>query len=113
MGNPLEIDPHGKNPHLSGSKLDAGKNRVDLVLGDFANALWQVAQVGTFGADKYTEHGWLNVPDGLNRYADAQLRHFLKSKQGEYSDPESGLPHAAHEAWNALAKLELLLRSKE
>jgi len=108
-----EAEPFNTSPHTRGAKLDAGKNRANLVLGDFANALWHVAEVGTFGAKKYTDHGWLDVPNGVDRYADAQLRHFLKASQGECRDPESGLLHAAHEAWNALAKLELLLRTED
>jgi hypothetical protein len=28
-------------------------------------------------------------------------------------DPDSGLLHAAHTAWGALARLELILREKE
>lgn len=30
---------------------------------------------------------------------------------GENNDPESGLPHMAHAAWNALALVEYLLRT--
>jgi hypothetical protein len=35
------------------------------------------------------------------------MRHLLAQAAGEINDPESGLPHAAHAAWNALAVLEL------
>ena len=109
----VETDPHGVDAHSPGAKLDAGKNRVDLVLGDFAHALWAVSEVGTFGANKYTDHGWISVLGGINRYSDAQLRHYLKAKSGEVFDPDSGRLHAAHEAWNALAKLELMLRAEQ
>lgn len=93
-----------------GVKFDSGKPRVSLVLGGFSRALEAVSEVGTFGANKYTDDGWLSVPDGVARYSDAHLRHILKEQQGEVNDPESGLSHAAHTAWNALARLELLLR---
>ena len=107
----MESDPTGRDPHQSGAKLDAGKNRVGLVLGDFANALNEVSSVGTFGAVKYTPHGWLDVPDGIERYEDAMMRHWLKLKMGETHDPDSGLHHYAHLAWNALAVLELISRA--
>lgn len=107
-----ETDPNGKDPHEPGAKLDAGKIMPALVLGDFPNALTEVAKVGTYGAQKYSKSGWLTVPDGLARYEDAQLRHWLAQKRGELIDPDTDLHHAAHEAWNALAKLELMLRSQ-
>lgn len=104
-----ERDPTGRDAHAPGAKLDQGKPRPDLVLGAFAGALAAVTDVGTFGANKYTDHGWRSVPDGERRYADAQLRHYLKRKSGEVRDPDSGLLHLAHEAWNALAILQLHL----
>ena len=83
------------------------------MLGDFARALTAVVEVGTFGANKYTAHGWIGVPNGLARYEDAKLRHMLKRNLGEDRDPDSGLLHLAHEAWNALATLDLYLREQE
>ena len=108
-----ERDPHGTDQHAPGAKLDAGKPRVGLVLGDFAHALHAVACVGTFGACKYTDHGWLSVPNGPARYTDAMLRHWLAEQTGELTDEQTGLHHAAHLAWNALARLELLLREQQ
>ena len=107
-----ELDPHGKSQHEAGSKLDAGKNRLGLVLGDFSRALWAVGEIGTYGANKYSPHGWKQVPDGFERFTDAMLRHWLK-EQEEECDPDTGLTHAAHFAWNALARLECMLREKE
>lgn len=108
-----ERDPHGTPAHAPGAKLDAGKPRVGLVLADFARALTEVARVGTFGAQKYTDHGWLSVPGGQQRYTDAMLRHWLAEGRGELLDQQTGLHHAAHLAWNALARLELALRAQE
>ena len=103
----MENDPTGRNPHEAGAKLDAGKLRAGLVLGDFSRALTEVCAVGTFGANKYTPHGWLSVPDAQQRYTDAMMRHWLKDQAGETVDPDSGLSHKAHFAWNALVILEL------
>lgn len=107
-----ETDPHGMDAHEPGAKLDFGKPRPGLVLGDFAHALERVVEVGTYGANKYTDHGWLSVPNAISRYLDAAGRHRLKRERGEEIDDESGLPHLAHEAWNVLAVLELLHRAE-
>lgn len=109
-----EIDPNGKNPHEPGAKLDAGKacafrGAIDY----FPRAIESVAAVSTFGANKYAWKGWETVPEGFERYSDALVRHLLKEGQGEASDNDSGLLHAAHAAWNALARLELKLREQE
>lgn len=108
-----ESDPYGKLSNEPGAKLDAGKNRVGLVLGGFARALHAVSAVGTYGAAKYTDNGWIDVPDGERRYTDAMLRHLLREQVGEETDPDTGLHHAAHVAWNALARLDLMLRELE
>ncbi|CAM0044925.1 endolysin [Vibrio phage K392] len=108
-----EQDPNGIDQHDSGAKLDAGKPMAGRLLGMFGGALMAVSEVGTFGAKKYTEGGWQHVEDGFKRYDDAGMRHFLKRGMGEEFDEDSELPHLAHEAWNALAKLELYLREKK
>ena len=95
-----------------GVKLDNGKPRLDLVLGDFSTALWGVGLVGTFGANKYTDRGWQEVDNAIERYLSALLRHYFNFKNGEENDKESGLPHLAHLAWNSLAVLELYMRIK-
>lgn len=108
-----EVDPNGLNANTPGAKLDAGKVRPALVLGGFARALLEISKVGTFGAVKYTENGWMQVPNGEARYDDAKLRHWLYEKCGIENDPDTELVHAAHEAWNAIARLDLILRRKE
>lgn len=92
-----------------GFKYDTGKCRAALLVQDFPRALTAVAWVSTFGAVKYATHSWKLVPRAGERYADALHRHILAQASGEVNDPESGLPHAAHIAWNALALLELQL----
>jgi len=108
-----EIDPNGLNQHEPGAKLDSGKNRLGLVLLAFANALQEVGVVGTFGANKYTDNGWLSVSDGERRYTDAMLRHLLQEKTEGKIDKETGLLHSAQVAWNALARLQLQLMDKD
>lgn len=98
--------------HQPGAKDDAQKVQPALVYEGFARALLAVAQVGTYGAAKYTREGWVSVPNGRDRYTNAMHRHLLTEATGEQHDPESGLLHAAHAAWNALARLELQLRGE-
>lgn len=102
-----EADPTGRSQREPGAKVDAGKPRPALVLGGFANAVKDVVEVGTFGAIKYTDNGWRDVPDGQGRYMDAAMRHLLAALSGEDNDKESGLPHLSHAAWNLLAVQEL------
>lgn len=107
---PVESDPTGRTAHEAGAKLDYGKNRLGLVVGGFSRALQAVGEVGTYGANKYTDNGWIEVPDGVNRYTDAMYRHLMKEAGGEQRDEDTELLHAAHAAWNALARLDLMLR---
>lgn len=109
-----EADPTGRSPHELGAKLDAGKPAVFRgALGYFPRAIEQVAAVSTFGATKYAWKGWETVPDGINRYTDALGRHLLREGRGVTYDEDSGLLEAAHTAWNALARLELMLKEQE
>lgn len=106
----MENDPTGRKPSDLGAKLDDGKVYAG-VLSDFSLALIEVARVGTHGVHKYSRGGWLHVPDGETRYTDAMWRHLLAERHNIY-DVDSDLLHAAHLAWNALARLELMLRSE-
>lgn len=109
-----EKDPHGKAPGELGAKLDAGKAPIRRgLLEYFPRACMAVAEVSAFGASKYAWNGWETVPDGINRYGDAMLRHVTKARIEGLNDADSGLLHAAHEAWNAMARLELLMREQE
>lgn len=95
-------------------KYDQGKAPIYRgAIGYFPRAISLVAAVSSFGATKYAWDGWRHVDDGLNRYTDAMVRHITKEAEGEVLDVESGLPHAAHACWNALARLELILQEEE
>jgi len=105
-----EKDPHGLDPHAPGAKLDEGKPMAGILM-EFGLALLEVAKVCTHGAQKYSRGGWQHAEDGVNRYTDAMVRHCLKEYM-EDRDKDSGLLHASQVAWNALARLELMLRDK-
>lgn len=105
-----EVDPNGISAHEPGAKLDDGKLLAG-ILQQFALAITEIMKVATFGARKYSRGGWQHVTNGRERYSDAMMRHYLKESL-EPNDPDSGLSHEAHLAWNALARLELKLRGE-
>ena len=94
-------------------KYDGGKSPVYRgAISYFPRAIEAVASVSAFGESKYAWKGWESVDDGFNRYSDAMVRHLTYEAKGEDVDSDSGLLHAAHAAWNALARLELLMRER-
>lgn len=110
--SPKESDPNGKSLKEPGAKGDAGKSPVTRgALAYFPRALYAVAEVSKFGASKYSWKGWESVPDGVERYRDALGRHILYEAVEGLRDKDTGLLHAAHAAWNALAVLELMLKA--
>jgi hypothetical protein len=106
----LQQDPNGLPASAPGAKLDGTKVMAELTLDGFARALMAVAEVSTYGANKYSPGGWQHVTDGQTRYRRAGDRHRL-TRGYELRDPESQMLHLAHEAWNRLAELELYLRA--
>ncbi len=109
----VEKDPYQIPMHQAGAKADAGKVRMGLMQSGFPLALKAVAEITTYGAEKYTPGGWKFVPKGYERYYDAQARHQNKHDAGELVDPDFKCYHLAHEAWNSLAKLELFLMERK
>lgn len=94
-------------PRAAGRKDDAGKTRAGLMITDFPRALDAVANVTTFGAEKYAPRSWRTVENAVDRYTDALYRHLLAHERGEVNDPETGLLRLGHAAWNVLALIEL------
>lgn len=73
-----------------------------------------IVKVYTYGVEKYNQPGsWMLLENGYQRYKAALLRHIVAYEKGEVNDPESGLPHLAHAAWNAIAMLWFGLNNKE
>jgi Domain of unknown function (DUF5664) len=111
----VEKDPDGKDLNSPGAKADCGKLRPWLVLGDFSHALEEVVKVGTAGARKYTDHGWLSVENAEDRYMEAYARHMIELGKGKiYDDGPTGTytKHLANAIWNLLAVLELQERNE-
>jgi Domain of unknown function (DUF5664) len=81
------------------------------VIAYFSNALHAVGAISKFGAAKHNEGKMPTTWRAYecNVYADALARHIFEEGKGDLYDSESGMLHAGHEAWNALARLEKLL----
>ena len=111
---PLPV-PRDLLPNATKEGRKIGKVRMDLVMQDMPRAIEALARVMTWALDAkgYKESDWLHVPDAINKYSGGMHRHDNKEKRGQEFDDESGLEHAIHTAWNAMARVELILRKKE
>lgn len=89
-----ETDPNGKVPMWTGLFLK------------FPNALEAVAKLS---GQNETEKGDKWKIDGAEYRTNSMLRHLKSEAVGEAYDPD-GLLHAGQVAWNALARLELILQ---
>lgn len=82
------------------------------VIAYFSNALNAVGAISRFGSVKHNDGKfptkWREYSAPV--YANALARHIVdECRTGDLYDRESNMLHAAHEAWNALARLEKLL----
>lgn len=89
----------------SDGKADTGKSMMSLLMVQFGDLNKQVADVLTYGAEKYSKpplhDSWKEVPEGERRYTDALYRHLhAYLVEGEELDPESGKHHFAHAMCN-------------
>ncbi len=80
---------------MTNHKRDEGKLRYNQLP---ALSLEELAKVFHFGAEKYGEGTYLNVPNLHDRYISAAMRHLQAFRMGERLDSESGLNHTAHAA---------------
>lgn len=100
--------------NIPGRKYDQEKSPVfEACLSYFPRAILAVGMISKYGADKYevpySDENWRKVENGVGRYGNGLGRHILWEKIEGLYDLESNLLHAAHAAWNALARLELML----
>ena len=80
-------------PEKIGLKFDNGKLLYSLIPPETLKAL---AEVLTFGAQKYAPNNWMLVENGEIRYLDALFRHLEAFRSGETHDPDSKLHHLSH-----------------
>ena len=79
-------------PEATGVKHDEDKLPLDLL---DPVALEGLSRVLQFGAKKYAAHNWRGGIS-YSRLTAALMRHTFAILRGEYTDPESGLPHIDH-----------------
>lgn len=83
-------------------RFNSGKHRLTLIPASFTR---YTAAVLEYGAIKYSTNNWRKgcrwtaMLDSLQRHIDA-------FREGEDCDPESGLPHLAHMAFNVMGLTE-------
>lgn len=104
---------------LRARKDDHGKPMWELLPWD---ALGHVVDVLTWAVKRsspapYAAHSWRNVPEAVDRYADALERHLVAWRLhrqglegGSEVDEQSGIHHLAHAATNALFLVALVVR---
>lgn len=87
------------------------------VLYRFPRAILAVSEISEHGTKKHevplNDVSYRDLPDGEMLYREASCRHMLREAIEGPIDPDFGLLHAAHEAWDALARLEIMLIRKE
>lgn len=81
-----------------GVKYDEGKPDYSLMP---SRELEQIVKIMTHGRDKYGRNNWKGELENDRLYA-ALMRHLETDRQGEYLDKETGEPHLAHVACNAI-----------
>jgi len=90
----------GYDTNITGAvKHDKGKLRYDLIP---PIPLEHLAQVYTFGADKYGDRNWEKGLSFDRLYAALQ-RHLMERRKGNMIDAETKLPHMASVMWCAMA----------
>lgn len=85
-----------------GMKFDENKLMYSLIP---IEATKGMAEIFTFGAQKYAANNWKSVENAEFRYKNALLRHLYAYEEGEIVDPESGFSHLKH----ILANVSMLL----
>lgn len=81
---------------LANPKDIAGSKKPAYDLLALPHALNMMAKVLKHGADKYGPFNWRTIPIMGSAYYAAVGRHWAAMASGEWNDPESGMPHAAH-----------------
>ena len=95
---------------MTGLKFDSEKPRMDLLP---PKAIFEVAKVLGFGAEKYGAENWRLLDNLQGRYTAGALRHIFAHMDGEKLDSESGISHLAHALCCLLFKLEVELENAQ
>lgn len=80
-------------------KLKLTKTKWHLLETEF---LKDIAEVLTYGANKYSEDNWKNIDDAYNVYYDALMRHIAEWKLSGALDEDDNKSHLVHAACNLM-----------
>lgn len=95
----------------SGIKYDTDKPLLADMLLDFKEPLMELCKVWEFGKNKYGKSNWKQLDNGRERYTNALVRH-LMVEVDKLTDDETEIYHAAHIAFNALARLYFIMKEE-
>lgn len=101
---PFEVNSQG------GQKGTSGKPMMSLLHRDLPTTLLGVAEVLTYGAEKYEAGNWKLVE--ADKYWDAFYRHINALHRGEEVDEESGMNHIDHALTDLMFIRELTYGNK-
>ena len=98
----LHIDELVAWAKVDAVKHDESKPRFDLIP---PNAMYEIADIYTYGANKYGDRNWEKGMSWSRLYAAVQ-RHLNACHAGQELDEESTRAHLAHAATNLIFLLE-------
>lgn len=90
-----ELDAASAEYFARDPKAQAGSKKCPMVLLP-PIALEEIAWVHQLGSSKYGAFNWRYTGISSDTYISAIMRHLMAIAKGEWLDPESGRPHAAH-----------------
>lgn len=100
-------EPRAAYPDDKGLRFNAGKVPLELIPPEWP---WGLALVMRAGVNKgYPANNWLKGME-WSKCVGSMKRHTARLEAGEWIDAETGQPHVAMAAWNALALLSYSLR---
>jgi len=92
-----------------GTRYSEGKKRITIAPFLGFQAVMEVAE---YGAGKYSDNDW-RAGQSWSTLINSTFRHLLKILTDETYDEESGLPHAAHAAWNMCTMCHFIIEGSE
>jgi hypothetical protein len=92
VGSDIRNTKYNQDKAAGGVKHDLGKAPMDLLP---PNALFEVAEILRFGAEKYAPYNWAKGMS-YSRLIAAAMRHIIAFNRGENLDQETNRSHIAH-----------------
>ena len=100
-------------PYVDKTGTDEKPNPMRDVYQEFPLAMTEIAKCTAYGATKHPPRGWQTFDSeyGIVYHTGKLGRHLLAEEtEGMFNETDGGLLHPAQVAWNALARLEHILR---